>query len=158
MSLPAPPLKVSTAPSSGCPAMPSQSVMVSSPVPPIRTSWPLRPSRASLPPSPRTTSSPFVPSRSSELLVPVISSRWAAYAEPAVPTRLATASRAAAVVRRVRMPRAYCRTHRHLLDQRLRASAPALGGRDEVEGAVAGVDLLGTSDLLLLVLHQLQPL
>ena len=89
MSLPAPPLNVSTAPSSGCPAMPSQSVIVSSPVPPIRTSCPLRPSRASLPPSPRTTSSPFVPLRSSELLVPVISSRWAAYAEPVVPTRAA---------------------------------------------------------------------
>src|SRR4051812_36341553 len=36
-------------------------------------------------------------------------------------------------------------------------SGPALGRGGEVQGAVAGVDLLGTSDLLLLVLHELEP-
>src|SRR5665647_1410153 len=37
-------------------------------------------------------------------------------------------------------------------------SGPALGRRHELERAVAGVDLLGPGDLLLLVLHELQPL
>src|SRR6478609_3808609 len=35
---------------------------------------------------------------------------------------------------------------------------PALGGRHEVEGPVARVDLLGPGDLLVLVLDQLEPL
>src|SRR3954468_10497726 len=39
-----------------------------------------------------------------------------------------------------------------------RWSAPALGGRDEVQGPLAGVDLLGAGDLLLLSLAQLEPL
>src|SRR3546814_9282569 len=37
-------------------------------------------------------------------------------------------------------------------------SGPALAGRDEVEPALTGVDLLRASDLLLLVLDQLEPL
>ena len=37
-------------------------------------------------------------------------------------------------------------------------TGPALGGRDELELPVAGVDLLGPGDLLLLVVHQLAPL
>ena len=37
-------------------------------------------------------------------------------------------------------------------------SLPALGSRHEVERPVAGVDLLGTRDLLVLVLDQLEPL
>src|SRR6476661_2274643 len=39
-----------------------------------------------------------------------------------------------------------------------RRSGPALLAADEVEGPVAGVDLLGAGDLLLLVLDQLEPL
>src|SRR3546814_18026893 len=37
-------------------------------------------------------------------------------------------------------------------------SGPALAGRDEVEPALTGVDLLRASDLLLLVLDPLEPL